>query len=121
MPLWGQAGRFLITVDGVRALVSSRGFAGYGLEFRVVDMDRPFISETGYRSDMWGVREAPPMKMEDYARARLAALMEEKKGLRMVEEGYRERRNPLPAWVPALDEVPVAIRQEAGGQLALAL
>lgn len=52
-PKWGQYGEFVITVDGVRAVVEVvNGFGrnATGLQFHAIDLDRPFISETGFRS-----------------------------------------------------------------------
>ncbi len=54
VPLWGQRGQFLAVAGDVRALVEYE--AGYGgplnahFQFHAVDLDRPFISATGYRS-----------------------------------------------------------------------
>lgn len=53
VPMWGQTGQFVIEVDGIRALVLFGDGFGVGrthYEFHAVDLDRPFISETGYRS-----------------------------------------------------------------------
>lgn len=55
MPMWGQAGEFLAEVDGMRVVVKTRSQArvssDIGLEFYAVDLDRPFISNTGYRHE----------------------------------------------------------------------
>ncbi|RED25560.1 hypothetical protein BJ123_13128 [Rhodopseudomonas thermotolerans] len=58
VPLWGQSGSFEITVGTMRARIRIDGLfgiaSGYfvwpGFDARVVDLDQPFISETGYRS-----------------------------------------------------------------------
>ena len=58
MPLWGQAGEFTVTVDAMRVRIEIKGMFGIGSTFclfpgfyaRAVDMDRPFLSETGFRS-----------------------------------------------------------------------
>lgn len=53
VPMWGQSGQFVIEVDGIRSLVIFGDGFGVGrthYEFHAVDLDRPFISETGYRS-----------------------------------------------------------------------
>jgi N6-adenosine-specific RNA methylase IME4 len=50
VPLLGQAGRFLIEVEGCRIDLHCGGLFGLGFGAHVVDLDRPFISETGYRS-----------------------------------------------------------------------
>ena len=58
MPLWGQAGDFIVTLDAMRVRIEIRGMFGIGSTFclfpgfyaRAVDMDRPFLSETGFRA-----------------------------------------------------------------------
>ncbi|EDD8358767.1 klcB [Salmonella enterica subsp. enterica serovar Enteritidis] len=54
IPMWGQVGEFLLEVEGVRAVVEvTDGFgslANRHFAFHAVDLDGPFISETGYRS-----------------------------------------------------------------------
>lgn len=58
VPLWGQTGAFDITVGAIRARIDMHGVFGVtscyfpwpGFAARAVDPDRPFISETGYRS-----------------------------------------------------------------------
>jgi hypothetical protein len=60
VPLWGQAGEFIVTVGDMRVRVEMDGMFGIGSTFclfpgfaaHAVDMDRPFFSETGYRSFM---------------------------------------------------------------------
>jgi hypothetical protein len=57
-PLWGQSGEFEIECDGMRVLIEMDGIYGIGafgmswLGFKAhaVDRDRPFLSETGFRS-----------------------------------------------------------------------
>ncbi len=56
VPVWGQAGRFVIVVDGIKCLVEYGGiFAlmgtiGGSFKFYALDMYAPFFSETGFRS-----------------------------------------------------------------------
>jgi hypothetical protein len=58
VPLWGQSGAFEITCDGMRVLIDMQGVFGIGatsmawLGFaaHAVEWDKPFLSETGYRS-----------------------------------------------------------------------
>lgn len=58
VPLWGQSGTFEITVGAMRARIRIDGLfgiaSGYfvwpGFDVRAVDLDQPFISETGYQS-----------------------------------------------------------------------
>lgn len=51
VPLFGQPGRFLIELFGCRVDFKYGGLFGYiGGDAHVVDLDKPFFSETGYRS-----------------------------------------------------------------------
>lgn len=51
LPMHGQPGRFVLEIHGCRTDVQYPGlFGGPGLDGRVIDLDRPFFSETGYRS-----------------------------------------------------------------------
>lgn len=58
VPLWGQQGGFVIPVRGMETRVEMCGFYGIGVSFsfwpgfeaHAVHRDRPFFSETGYRS-----------------------------------------------------------------------
>lgn len=52
VPEWGQAGEFLLEVDGMRMVVKMcpDSLSNHcGAELRAVDFDRPFLSSTGYR------------------------------------------------------------------------
>jgi hypothetical protein len=52
VPRWGQAGEFLLEVDGMRLVVKMDvgNLANHcGAELHAVDFDQPFISRTGYR------------------------------------------------------------------------
>ncbi|MEZ5367522.1 MAG: hypothetical protein R2748_35550 [Bryobacterales bacterium] len=68
VPIWGQAGEFMIALDGMRVRIELDGVFGIGCGFsywpgfsaHAVDWDRPFLSETGYRSFLgvhWPVEE----------------------------------------------------------------
>lgn len=58
VPLWGERGSFLVQVCGTRVRVELEGVFGIGASFsywpgfaaHAVDLDAPFLSETGYRS-----------------------------------------------------------------------
>ena len=58
VPLWGQKASFIVTAAGARVRIEMDGMfglfatTGFWLSFsaHAVDFDRPFISETGYRS-----------------------------------------------------------------------
>lgn len=65
LPAWGQQGEFILEVAGMRVLIKLNGLFGHGARFmtylsfsaHALDWDRPFLSETGYRSFM-GVNAA---------------------------------------------------------------
>jgi hypothetical protein len=58
VPLWGQQGDFVVTVGAMRVRVEMDGMFGIstlystwpGFSAHAIDTDRPFLSETGYRS-----------------------------------------------------------------------
>lgn len=58
MPLWGQRGDFIIAAAGMSARIAIDGMFGIctlyfpcpGFALHAVEFDRPFLSETGYRS-----------------------------------------------------------------------
>lgn len=120
MPLWGQKGEMLLEVDGVRARVAidaGMSWRGLHLEFHAVDLFRPFLSETGYRSYF-----ATPMlghTTEQAALFHMAELVADTR--RMVEPKYREH---CEAQTKAARWLPVAAEGEAyedqGGQFAFA-
>src|SRR5690606_16264225 len=66
VPLWGQEGDFIITVGRMRVRIALDGLFGIASSFafwpgfaaHAVDYDRPFISQTDYRSFL-GIHAAP--------------------------------------------------------------
>ena len=58
IPLWGQQGDFVVGVGTMRVRIEMDGIFGIGASYsawpgfaaRAVDLDKPFLSETGYRS-----------------------------------------------------------------------
>ncbi len=99
-PLWGQAGDFTVTVGAMRVRIEMKGMFGIGstsclfpgFYAHAVDRDRPFLSETGFRSFL-GVSGdlVPGLTPEDFARAVIAAHVErELKGrLKAIEPRHR--------------------------------
>ncbi len=98
VPLWGQRGQFLAVAGDVRALVEYE--AGYGgplnahFQFHAVDLDRPFISATGYRSHFDTARGC--MTVDEVARGILTAMLAEKKRPVLIEANYRDRLADAP-------------------------
>jgi hypothetical protein len=58
LPLWGQSGSFVIACGSMRVRIGMDGFFGIasrhtswmGFAAHAIDWDKPFLSETGYRS-----------------------------------------------------------------------
>ena len=100
VPLWGQAGEFTVTVDAMRVRVEITGMFGIGstsclfpgFYARAVDMDRPFLSETGFRSFLGVYGDLlPGLTPEEFVRAVIAThVRRELKGrLRAIKPEYR--------------------------------
>lgn len=58
VPLWGQSGSFIISIGSMRVRIEMDGIFGIGASHmswlgfsaHAVDLDKPFLSDTGYRS-----------------------------------------------------------------------
>ncbi len=101
VPLWGQEGVFVVAVNGMRLRIELDGMFGCsfcywpGFAAHAVDHERPFISETGYRSFL-GIHADPvPGLLPDaFAGKVIAAYIERELKGRPVAIGreYRKRR-----------------------------
>jgi len=107
VPLWGQTGEFTMTVRGAQVRIEMDSMFGIGampipgFSAHVVAPDKPFISETGYRSFIGYQPSIPPGMTPDAFAVNLIEhyLDRECKGkLRPLEPKYRER---FTAEVPA--------------------
>jgi hypothetical protein len=102
VPMWGQRGDFTVTVDDMPVHIVMDGMVGVcasmdvwpGFSANVAEPEKPFISETGYRSFL-GVHAdlVPGLRPDAFIREVIAAHI---KGpcrgkLRQVEESYRAR------------------------------
>lgn len=120
VPMWGQRGEFLVTVSGVRAIVELRdGFGRFrtGFSFHVVDADKPFISETGYKSHFETFKGG--RTVEQVAIAVFSAYLAE--GRRMVDPESRKRVGSKRrwSWLAPAPATPAELEfEEPGGQLA---
>lgn len=104
VPLWGQDGEFVITVGRTRVRIALDGLFGIagsiqfwpGFAAHAVDDDRPFISETGYRSFL-GIHAAPvpDLTPDEFAAKVIATHIDrELKGrLRTIERRHRTRQD----------------------------
>ena len=112
VPMWGQTGQFLIEVEGIRALVDfgyGYGVGGTHYDFHAVDLDRPFISETGYRSHLDVL--AAGRTVDEAATAIFTGYLKERSGKINQDDRNRLAAKPLPTWCTRL--VPQARRESA--------
>ena len=101
VPLWGQTGDFIITVDDMRVRIELEGMFGLTARFsfwpgfiaRAVDCDQPFLSPTGYRSFL-GIHAEPQAGLtpDAFTREVIASYVERELKGRLVdiEERYRQ-------------------------------
>jgi hypothetical protein len=119
VPGWGQAGEFLLEVEGVRVwVVMTHHMLGNhrACDLHAVDLDKPFISETGYRSAGLTVTSNIGDTVDQAARRMVLDVMHSEGKLKAIEANAWSRTNPKkrPAWlVDALAGV------RADGQLAM--
>jgi hypothetical protein len=101
VPLWGQTGEFMIDVDGMKVRIELEGVFGIGGGFcfwpgfaaRAVDHDRPFLSNTGYRSFFGiGADPVPGLTPDAFAAKVIAAHVAHRLKGRLVaiEPRYRK-------------------------------
>jgi hypothetical protein len=107
VPLWGQIGNFEITHGAMRVRITMDGIFGaasnvfpwLGFAAHAVEWNRPFLSETGYRSFI-GLRGGlqPGLTPDSFAREIIALhVSRELKGkLVAIKPEYRERHEAAP-------------------------
>jgi hypothetical protein len=85
VPRWGQSGRFDISVGSMRVHIEMAGIFGVasfygawcGFAAHAIDLDKPFLSETGYRSFLGiGGDLRPGFTPDTYAKEIIASYME---------------------------------------------
>ena len=102
VPMWGQTGEFTIHVGTMPVLIKQEGMFGIAAGFgtwpgfgaHAVDYQKPFFSETGYRSFLGCHADMMPGITPDaFAREMIDTYVKgECKGrLRKIERGYVER------------------------------
>lgn len=102
VPLWGQTGDFIITVDAMQVRIELDGMFGIGARHsfwpgfsaHAVDYDRPFLSETGYRSFL-GIHAdpVPGLTPDEFVRKVVTAYIERDLNGKLVtiDEKHRDR------------------------------
>jgi len=102
VPIWGQKGSFTIDLNGMKVRIEQDGLFGIGtfmssapgFSAHAVDYDKPFLSETGYRSFIGSRPDIEPGMTPDLvAREMIMAYMSrECKGKpKRIEQSYVER------------------------------
>ena len=103
VPLWGQTGEFMLDVCGMRIRVAFDGIFGIagsvcywpGFAVHAVDLDKPFLSQTGYRRFL-GIHAEPQAGLvpDHFAAGVIQAHVDrELKGaLRTIKPCYAARR-----------------------------
>ena len=102
VPLWGQTGNFVIEVNGMKIRIEQDGLFGIGSSMssapgfaaHAVDYDKPFLSETGFRSFIGSRPEiVPGMTPDVMAREMIQAYLTcECKGKpKRIDKTYVER------------------------------
>lgn len=101
-PLWGQAGRYVLDIDGMAVRIELEGMFGIGstacywpgFSAHTVEPGKPFLSQTGYRSFL-GVHADPVCGLspqELTGRVIRTYVARELKGMLLaIEDVYRER------------------------------
>lgn len=99
-PLWGQSGTFAIEAAGMAISVEMESVFGIGailmpflgFSVRCVDVDQPFLSETGYRSFLGcTLNPWPEITPDAFAERVVTAYVEQKRGERLVSVADRFR------------------------------
>ena len=90
VPLWGEEGSFVITAGTMRVRIEIEGMFGIGVgamfwpgfSAHIVDPDKPFLSDTGYRSFL-GIAGAPVAGMtpDTFAREVINAYINSEKNI----------------------------------------
>lgn len=102
VPLWGQTGSFIIEVQGMTVRINMDGIFGIGSQYsswmnfsaHAVDWNKPFLSETGYRSFMGVQAELVPGLTPDTFASKVinAHVQKGLKGrLRAISPQYRKK------------------------------
>ncbi|MEO1193551.1 MAG: hypothetical protein AAFY02_17450 [Pseudomonadota bacterium] len=107
LPLWGQSGSFFLSVLDTQVRVEIEGIFGTasgfyfypGFSAHAVDLHKPFLSETGYRSFLGIHAEPQPdLSPERFVSEVLTAYVTKELGGRplCIAERYRQRRKGGP-------------------------
>ena len=118
VPEWGQAGEFLLEVEGMRLVVKMcpDSLSNHcGAELHAVDFDRPFISRNGYRRHYMRPAKHLGCTVDQAVRAEVLELLAGEGEAKSIDQqpGVPKNRNLYPWLTDALASV------RADGQLAM--
>lgn len=104
VPRWGSAGEFLLEVEGLRVRVVIRpDLLGnhHACALWAVDLDRPFVSESGYRSAGLTATNCLGLTVDQAARALVLDLLQIEGKLKPIaaDDLERLRRQKVPGWL----------------------
>ncbi len=118
VPEWGQAGEFLLDVEGMRLVVKMcpDSLSDHcGAELHAVDFDKPFVSRTGYRHQYMRPGQHLGRAVDQAVRAEVLELLAgEGKAVGITDEWDGGKNRKLWPW---LAEALAGVR--ADGQLAM--
>jgi len=102
VPCWGQSGEFLLEIDGMRIRVEVEDGLKphHGVALHAIDLDRPFVSDTGYRHH--GVDEGASLGLtvDQAVRRAVGQLINEVKPKRIKDDAYLRTKPPVrPKWL----------------------
>lgn len=119
VPMWGQAGQFLIDHAGVRAVVSMHGgFNGSAwVSLHATSASALFVSETGYLS-LTGVKPVLGCTVDEAARLWLEVQIASR-GRVALSPQFRDRDYAgLYPWLTPAESTSAPVYREASGQMA---
>lgn len=110
IPEWGQCGEFLVTVGDMPVVVRIKhplGASYTSVEYWVADVDKPFLSSTGFRSDTGAPEAVGGVTVDEATRGRLEWLVTQKGSKpALIDAEYRQRRQPLQEFPWLFDAAP---------------
>lgn len=118
VPGWGQAGEWLLEVDGMRlrATIDPWSLGIHSLGLYAVDANAPFLSETGFRACFIHPEQWLGHDLGAVVRAEVAGMLQSKEGWPKPINEKDRAQVKVPAWLaPALASV------TRNGQLAMPL
>lgn len=118
VPGWGQAGEFLLEVEGMRIAVKmcpDTMSSHCGAELNAVDFDKPFLSRTGYRHQYMHAAQHLGRTVDQAVRAEVLELLAGEGKPKAIDSEYGAKKDRA-VW-PWLADALASVR--ADGQLAM--